>query len=352
MRRANGTGSVYKLKQKLRKPYKAVVTLGWTDDGKRIRKCLGYFEKSKEAWSALSEYYVNPDKFDNQDVTFAQAWDWMIEEKRRNGVDIAKGKFNASKVKLTPIWNMPMQQIRLAHLQAIIDSYKHLGRSSHENLHKAMNGVFKEAIKNDVITKNYASMVTLPPVEKSTIHKPFSEEELTILWKNTHLKLVKILLIYIYTGARPIELTKIELAKVNIKDRYMVGGVKTKSGKNRIIPIAKCILPFINELYALASFKRSDTLIPKGYMQMRLDNPLRRLCKELNISEHKPHDTRHTFITLARKYNMDLYILKTIVGHTHNDVTSDVYTHKTIKDLIDAVDALPTKFVIADVATM
>lgn len=352
MKRSNGTGSVYKLKQKLRKPYKAVITVGWTDDGKRIRKCIGYFEKSSDARIALTEYQLTPDKFNNKDVTFAEAWNWMIEEKQRAGVDIAKGKFSASKAKLTPIWNMPMQKIRLVHLQGVMDSIKHLSRSSHESLLKAINGVFKVAIKNDVIIKNYASMVTLPPVEQSNMHKPFTEEELAILWQNTDKKLVKILLIYIYTGLRPIELYEIKLSDVNIKARYMIGGVKTAAGKDRVIPIAKCIMPFINEIYATASFKRSETFLPKGYIQVRIDAPLIKLCQELNISEHKRHDTRHTFITLARNYDMDLYILKSIVGHVHNDVTSKVYTHKEVDQLIAAVDSLPSKFTIQHVATM
>ena len=42
---------------------------------------------------------------------------------------------------------------------------------------------------------------------------------------------------------------------------------------------------------------------------------------------------------------MDIYILKSIVGHTHNgDVTSDVYTHKTRKQFLDAVNTLPVTF--------
>lgn len=93
---------------------------------------------------------------------------------------------------------MPMQDIWLAHIQAIFDAYKHLGRSSHETILKAVSGVYKEAIKNDIVTKNYASMITLPPLVNSTIHKPFTDKEIATLWQHTDDKLVKVLLIYIY----------------------------------------------------------------------------------------------------------------------------------------------------------
>lgn len=355
MKRANGTGSVYKLKGNLRKPYKAVLTVGWTDEGKRIRKSLGTFTRARDAWATLEAYTTNPDMFKNRDVTFAQAWDWMIAEKRRQGVDIKKGKFSAIKPKLAPIWDMPMQSIRLAHLQAIFDHYKHLSRSSHEGLFKAINGAFKEAIKNDVINKNYASMITFPSGggKKSKAHKPFTEQEISIFWNHTDLKLVKVLLIYIYTGMRPIELYEIKINDVFISKRYMIGGVKTAAGKNRIIPIAKCILPFVSEIYMLARFRKSETLLPKGYIPVRIDSNLRKLCKDLDMAEHLRHDTRHTFITLAENYGMNEHILKNIVGHSHHgDVTHEVYTHKNTGQLIAAVDALPTKFSVQSEATM
>ena len=54
MKRANGSGSVYKMKHKpLRKPYRAVVTIGYDESGKCKRKTIGYYAKSKEAWDAL-----------------------------------------------------------------------------------------------------------------------------------------------------------------------------------------------------------------------------------------------------------------------------------------------------------
>ena len=51
------------------------------------------------------------------------------------------------------------------------------------------------------------------------------------------------------------------------------------------------------------------------------------------------------FALLYFNKNMDIFILKSIVGHTHSgDVTSDVYTHKTRKQFVNAVNTLPVKF--------
>ena len=43
-RRANGMGTVYKVKgRNLKNPYKALVTIGFSLEGVPIRKSLGYF---------------------------------------------------------------------------------------------------------------------------------------------------------------------------------------------------------------------------------------------------------------------------------------------------------------------
>ena len=52
---------------------------------------------------------------------------------------------------------------------------------------------------------------------------------------------------------------------------------------------------------------------------------------------HKPHDTRHTFITWARAAGVDEYILKLIVGHEIDDVTEKVYTHRTAEQFLNEI---------------
>ena len=55
---------------------------------------------------------------------------------------------------------------------------------------------------------------------------------------------------------------------------------------------------------------------------------------------HSPHETRHTFITKAKTYRMDEYILKLIVGHAIEDITEKVYTHRTIEQLKKEIEKI------------
>ena len=47
--------------------------------------------------------------------------------------------------------------------------------------------------------------------------------------------------------------------------------------------------------------------------------------------EHRPHDPRKHFVTLAKKYKVDEYALKYIVGHTIQDLTEKVYTERDVE---------------------
>ena len=56
--------------------------------------------------------------------------------------------------------------------------------------------------------------------------------------------------------------------------------------------------------------------------------------------KHRPHDTRHTFITKAKSAGMDEYLLKLMVGHEISDVTEKVYTHRTNDELKEAMELI------------
>ena len=78
--------------------------------------------------------------------------------------------------------------------------------------------------------------------------------------------------------------------------------------------------------------------------------------QKLNLN-HAPHDCRYTFAALADNAGMNETCKKLIMGHAlsnksgtafktggHSDVTRDVYTEKTIEELVDSVNMLPVEF--------
>ncbi len=113
MKRANGTGSVYKLSGHRRRPFIAVLTTGWSDDGKRYRKIIGYFKSAKEGWDALTMYGLNPAKYDTRTITFGDIWDIVVKENERRGLPLSKQR--AIMIKhCYPLFKTPVQNIKTA----------------------------------------------------------------------------------------------------------------------------------------------------------------------------------------------------------------------------------------------
>lgn len=52
------------------------------------------------------------------------------------------------------------------------------------------------------------------------------------------------------------------------------------------------------------------------------------------------HDTRHTFATLEKEFNMKPSAVKKIMGHKLQDLTDDVYTHESIEYLKNEIEKI------------
>ena len=171
--------------------------------------------------------------------------------------------------------------------------------------------------------------------------KPFTQKEIDLLFKNVgKLKYIDTVLIMIFTAMRVGELLSIETKNVHLKERYMIGGSKTKAGKNRVIPINKKILPFIEKYYNpeneyLIMNSQGRQMGYSNYRREKFDNIMEKLKME-----HTPHECRHTGISLLNSAGANKLCVKRIVGHASQDITDDVYTHKTIQELIDTIDLI------------
>jgi len=57
-------------------------------------------------------------------------------------------------------------------------------------------------------------------------------------------------------------------------------------------------------------------------------------------SEHRAHDGRMHFVTMAKKYSVDEYAIKYIVGHAIQDITEKVYTIREIDWLKQEIEKI------------
>jgi integrase len=64
------------------------------------------------------------------------------------------------------------------------------------------------------------------------------------------------------------------------------------------------------------------------------------LMRKLDMPQHRTHDCRHTFASLMDTAGVNDRALKTIIGHVGGDLTSKVYIHKSLPELLCAVNCI------------
>lgn len=133
------------------------------------------------------------------------------------------------------------------------------------------------------------------------------------------------------------ELLSMKIEDISIEKRTMKGGMKTKAGKNRIVPIHHKILPIIEELLQHST---CDLLIPENGHIYNSGNWRHRWYRDLESIgiRHSIHECRHTFRTwLAETGTSTLYIDK-ILGHSSGSVGDQIYTHLSAEKLAEIVE--------------
>ena len=160
-----------------------------------------------------------------------------------------------------------------------------------------------------------------------------------MLWGNAADRAAQIVLIYCYTGMRPTELVKIKTSDIFLAERYIVGGIKNKTSKNRAIPISEKIYKFIEAMYDPGNeYLLTDFDGPLTYDRMNW-RYWKSLMEKLDM-DHLPHDGRHTCATLLDNVGANKTMVKKTLGHAGLGTTEKVYTHKTIQQLVDTINLI------------
>lgn len=203
------------------------------------------------------------------------------------------------------------------------------------------------ALEYEIVDRNYSRTFKLPDEVVKECHNvkrehiAFSEDEIELLWNHVDDKKgIDILLIQCYSGWRPQELGLIELANVDLTEGTFKGGMKTEAGSERIVPIHSKIRSLVEKKYKEAEELGSKYLLnwidPNARNKKNIKLTYNRYTKafdlirtELNLNpEHRPHDGRKHFVTMAKKYGVDEYAIKYMVGHKIADITEKVYTQR------------------------
>lgn len=348
MRLPNGYGSVYKLSGNRRRPWVAAKTIGWEKDeegnkSKQKINIIGYYETRQKALQALAEFNDNPYNIELSKVTFADIYQrWYKDEFNDESNKSTVRNYETAYKHCESIQNMVMGDIRPNHMQKILDDCES-GYQTVKRIHTLFNKLYSWCVTHDCIKKNYALLTKVNQKYDPTPRERFSSDEINALWKAAkENKNAPLILMLMYSGVRIMELLDLKKEDVDLKNQYfVVKASKTVSGI-RTVPIADKMLPYWEDF--IERSKCEYAICNTAGSKMTYDNFKKRywfpLMAELNMN-HTPHETRHTFISLATSQNINPTLVKKIVGHKSiMSLTEKVYTHPEIKEMVDAVNKI------------
>lgn len=235
---------------------------------------------------------------------------------------------------ISNIADMPITDIHFQHLQNVINSMhvKGLSYSSCKKVRTLLNQLFNYAIIQDYPITNYALHLNLGPNIPTIRRRVFTRQQINKLWA-VDTSYSRMILILLYTGLRIGELLNLRKQDINRRSSYLiVSHAKTKSGEGRVIPLHHRIIPLIEQLY----IDTNDYLFTISYTTFR--KHFMNIMKVLKC-KHTIHDTRHTFTSLLDPLAPP-NALRSLLGHKQGDITTRVYTHKTIRELRKTIELL------------
>jgi integrase len=333
-RHENGFGSIVKLSGNRRKPFAVRITAGWKD-GKQVRKYLGYYKSEAEALLALAEYHKKGYDIDLSKATLGDVYARWIKRLEPKVSQNVLNSHNMAKMRFERMANVPITKIKTDQLQDWMDNIDDLSPGSKKRLKSTMIQIWKYAISNDIVTNNYAENIEInEKVEKTG--KIFTDNEINVLWDNVDNPTAQWILILMYTGMRIGELLELTADKIYLDKHYMVGGLKSEAGIDRVIPIHDAILPLVKKQLGKAKYLMRDEKGRKLSYAKAL-NQFKMYMLEQKW-EHLPHDTRKTGVSLMHSAGIPMEVIRVIVGHSGKGVTEKVYLYKTPYELVEAVN--------------
>lgn len=349
MKLPNGLGSVYKLSGNRRNPYIVRKTIGWELDeySSKVKQkyiTIGYAPTKAKGLEMLMNYNQNPYDINLAKQTFSDVYERWSAEKYPT---ISKSNINGYKASYnccTALYNKAFIDIKLVDLQFVIDSCN----KNYPTLRKLkvlFNQLYEYAMKYEICNKDYSQYVDIIKHKSRNPNKidrePFTELEINLLWKYKDNRFIQIVLILIYSGTRVSELLDLKIDNVNLKKHcFNIIESKTENGI-RIVPIADKVYDFYKDWYNennkyLLHSKDGKKLLYKNYY----DSYWKPAMNLINAT-HKPHDTRHTCISMLAKQNVSQTTIKKIVGHSGAmTLTEKVYTHIDINELLSAINKI------------
>lgn len=378
----NGFGSIKKLSGRRTNPYAVYPPVqGFDEDGKADSvKAIAYVADWYTGFGILSAYHAGTykpgqeivfddtqitDKFVNGiisafnygisarkseiDKTFSEVyaeyvkWDFggldaCEDTTERRRIKTRKNSMDAAYKNCSALHNRVFRNLKYSDLQGVIDDCP-LKHSSKELIIVLFHKLYKYADITDLQKEDRSRHVAIKTKDDDESGVPFTMDELRIIWENKKNPTLEMVMIMCLSGYR---IKAYENMEVNLESKYFKGGVKTKNGQNRIVPIHPAIFPLVEK-----RMERDGKILSCSSATFRQEMYV--ALEKIGIKKHTPHDCRDTFATLCDRFGVDRYYTKRLMGHSlSTDITQEKYIHPELDALRAEIEKIDLSLIVAN----
>ncbi|MDL2220609.1 site-specific integrase [Eubacteriales bacterium OttesenSCG-928-N14] len=341
------------------------IVVGWKPDGKKITKSKSGFKTKKEGYDyipdlwkeyreeqekgKISQNQIDSRKEELKELTFAELFDAFIQRHERRVSKSTIDCYKAAYKYYRDIHQIVFSALNTENFQLCVEDCPQ-GRRTKENMKALGTLLFKYAMELDITDKNFAQFIWLEQEGKeSTL--AFSAEQLERIFKaaDSGIAYADYIVCLCYLGFRPTAFLQLKAEDYNAKERYLIGGIKTEAGIDRVVPISPKIQRFIDTRIA----QGFDYIFPKSDGSLMSDEYFRENCfypalAEIGIqpvpeigerAKYSPRSCRNTFATLMKNVNGADKDKAALMGHTSYEMTLKYQREDlgSLKKIIDSI---------------
>jgi integrase len=156
------------------------------------------------------------------------------------------------------------------------------------------------------------------------------------------------------TGVRKTEATHLRVKDFNLPELFVeVRPEGAKGGKGRLVPLTQRLAGALDHWFTTDGMEPDDYLwycrpgaSYRDHSRVIASSTFYRWWSECldaaHVSYKKPHTTRHTFATVARRQGLPIDHIQRILGHEKIATTVEMYVHMSVADLIPGMHLLET----------
>lgn len=346
--------------------YEVKITVGKSVDGSLIRKSF-YSTKSKEAARQKAEQYkINQAMQEKTGLCFQKnrtlfatwALEWMETYKKgkvKEQTYYFTYQTNIEKYLIPFFGKMRLQSIHQIDVQRYFNTVRNadtgepLSASALDKHKMILNAIFCAAIDNDLCFKNPVKNLKIEAKQKQERHVYTAEQaKAAEQYAIEHGRYDIVLLMH--TGLRRSELLGLQWSDLDFEKKLLHVQRAVTSSKNRIIidkpktatsvryiPISDFLIDVLGKMkkvgcYVIPGKHPNEPMKPHTYAD-HFSDFMKRMQKETGLPILTPHELRHTFGTLLRENDVDIYTIQKVLGHSDITVTSSIYVHNDIEVL-------------------